>query len=109
MNTPLPLSEPRALGFAPERLKRIETALRIEIEARTLPGAVLVIAREGKIAYFETFGHLDPAARIAMPKDALFSIASMTKPIVAVGALMLCEEGRLMVNEPVARYVPQLA
>ncbi|HEX6006359.1 MAG TPA: serine hydrolase domain-containing protein, partial [Burkholderiales bacterium] len=109
MNTPLPLSEPRALGFAPERLKRIETALRIEIEARTLPGAVLVIAREGKIAYFETFGHLDPVARIAMPKDALFSIASMTKPIVAVGALMLCEEGRLMVNEPVARYVPQLA
>jgi CubicO group peptidase (beta-lactamase class C family) len=109
MNTPIPLSEPPALGLAPERLQRVTTALNAEIAAATLPGAVLAIARHGKLAYCEAFGHLDPAARTSMTKDAIFSIASMTKPLVSVGALMLCEEGRLMVNEPVAKYLPQLA
>ena len=109
MNAPFPISEARALGFAPDRLRRIETALDAEISAGTLPGAVLAIAREGQLAYFESFGHLDPAARTPMPKDAICSIASMTKPLASVGALMLSEEGRLMVNEPVAKYLPQLA
>lgn len=109
MNAPFPISDARALGFAPDRLRRIETALDAEISAGTLPGAVLAIAREGQLAYFESFGHLDPAARTPMPKDAIFSIASMTKPLASVGALMLSEEGRLMVNEPVAKYLPQLA
>ncbi|MGQ0526045.1 MAG: serine hydrolase domain-containing protein [Betaproteobacteria bacterium] len=108
MNAPFPLSEPRTLGFLPERLKRIESAFNAEIAAGTLPGAVLAIARNGKLGYFESFGHLDPAARTPMPRDAIFSIASMTKPLVTVGALMLCEEGRMMVNEPVAKYLPQI-
>ena len=109
MHAPFPVSEPRALGLAPERLERITMALTAEIAAATLAGAVLAIARHGKLAYCEAFGHLDPAARTPMTKDAIFSIASMTKPLVSVGALMLCEEGRLMVNEPVAKYLPQLA
>lgn len=109
MQPPFPLAEPRVLGFAPDRLERIQTALEAEIAAMRLPGAVLAIAREGKLAYFASFGHLDPGTRTPMPKDAIFSIASMTKPLVTVGALMLCEEGRLMVNEPVAKYLPQLA
>ncbi|MGQ0751790.1 MAG: serine hydrolase domain-containing protein [Betaproteobacteria bacterium] len=97
------------MGFVPERLKRIGAALDAELAAGTLPGAVLAIARHGKLAYFESFGHVDPAARTPMPEDAIFSIASMTKPLVTAGALMLCEEGRMMVNEPVAKYLPQLA
>ena len=109
MNAPFPLSEPHTLGFAPERLQRITMALNAEIAAGTLPGAVLAIARHGKLGYCEAVGHLDPAARTPMTKDAIFSIASMTKPLVSVGALMLSEEGRLMVNEPVAKYLPQLA
>ena len=109
MNAPFPLSEPQALGFAPERLQRITMALNAEIAAGTLPGAVLAIARHGKLGYCEAVGHLDPAARTPMTKDAIFSIASMTKPLVSVGALVLSEEGRLMVNEPVAKYLPQLA
>jgi CubicO group peptidase (beta-lactamase class C family) len=108
MNAPFPPSEPRTLGFLPERLKRIESAFNAEIAAGTLPGAVLAIARDGKLAYFESFGHLDPGAGTPMPRDAIFSIASMTKPLVTVGALMLCEEGRMMVNEPVAKYLPQI-
>jgi CubicO group peptidase (beta-lactamase class C family) len=100
--------DPEAVGFSRERLQRIATALGGEIARGTLPGAVVAIAREGKLAYYESFGFLDPAARAPMPKDAIFSIASMTKPITAVAALMLYEEGRLMVNEPVGKYLPQL-
>lgn len=107
--SPLPVAEAQALGFAPERLPRIAAALNAEIARNALPGAVLMIARRGKLGYCETFGHLDPAARSAMPVDALFSIASMTKPLVTVGALMLAEEGRLAVNEAVGKYLPQLA
>jgi CubicO group peptidase (beta-lactamase class C family) len=109
MNAPYPLAEPHLLGLSADRLQRLGAALNAEITAGTLPGAVLAIARHGKIGYFEAFGHLDPAARTPMTKDAVFSIASMTKPLVSVGALMLYEEGRLMVNEPVGMYLPQLA
>jgi len=105
----LTAAELRALGFSKERLHRIGAALDGEIARGTLPGAVVAIAREGKLAYYESFGVLDPATRVPMPKDAVFSIASMTKPITAVAALMLYEEGRLMVNEPVSKYLPQLA
>lgn len=106
---PLPVADPQTLGFAPERLPRIAAALNAEIAGNALPGAVLMIARRGKLGYCETFGHLDPASRKAMPVDAMFSIASMTKPLVTVGALMLAEEGRLGINEAVGKYLPQLA
>jgi CubicO group peptidase (beta-lactamase class C family) len=109
MTTSFPQDDPARLGFSTERLERIEDALRREVSAGTLPGAVVAIAREGKLAYHEACGELDPLAHIPMPKDAIFSIASMTKPITAVGALMLYEQGRLMVNEPVGKYLPQLA
>jgi CubicO group peptidase (beta-lactamase class C family) len=99
----------QALGFSTARLNRIGVALEREIEAGTLPGCVVAIARHGELAFFAAFGYLDAAARAPMPKDAIFSIASMTKPIVTVGALMLYEEGRLMVNEPVGKYLPKLA
>jgi CubicO group peptidase (beta-lactamase class C family) len=84
-------------------------AFEAEVAAGTLPGAVLAIARKGELAYCEAFGYLDPQARTAMTKDALFSIASMTKPMTAVAALTLYEEGRVMVNEPVGKYLPELA
>jgi len=109
VDTPLPSAEPQALGFVPERLPRIAAALNAEIAAGALPGAVLLIARRGRLGYRETFGHIDPVAGTKMPVDAMFSIASMTKPLVVVGALMLCEEGRLAVNEAVGKYLPRLA
>ena len=105
----LTAEDAEALGLSHQRLARIRTALDAEVAGGTLPGAVLAIARKGKLACYEAFGHLDPSARVPMPKDAIFSIASMTKPIVTVAALMLYEEGRLMVNEPVGKYLPQLA
>lgn len=108
-NQPLPRAEPRALGLAPDRLQRIAAVLNAEIARDALPGAVLMIARGGRLGYCETFGCLDPATGVAMPVDAIFSIASMTKPLVTAGALMLCEEGRMAVNQPVSHYLPQLA
>src|SRR5690348_3681156 len=101
ISRPIPRAEPQSLGLSRERLERIGTALRSEIAPGKLPGAVVAIARRGKLGHLEAFGHLDREAKVAMPVDAVFSIASMTKPIVSVAALSLYEEGRLMVNEPV--------
>lgn len=106
---PLPAASAESLGFSPQRLARIDAALRSEIAAGHLPGAVLAIARHGRLAFYQAFGYLDRQAEAPMPVDALFSIASMTKPLVAAAALTLYEEGRLLVNEPVGRYLPQLA
>ena len=104
-----PRSSAESLGFCSQRLQRVTTALNAEIVAGRLPGAVLAIARHGKCAFFEAFGYLDRQADMPMPKNAVFSIASMTKPLVSVAALALYEEGRLLLNEPVGRYLPQLA
>ncbi len=102
-------TSPESVGLSSERLERIGIRLQAEVAAGRLPGAVLAIARQGRLAYHEAFGYLDQVAGVPMPGDALFSIASMTKPLVSVGALMLYEEGRLLVNEPVGKYLPQLA
>jgi CubicO group peptidase (beta-lactamase class C family) len=109
MGTLIDVTAPETLGFSPERLQRIRRGIEVEIEAGTLPGGVIAIARQGKLAYHEAFGALDPEAGSPMRTDAIFSIASMTKPMTSVGALMLYEEGRLMVNEPVGKYLPRLA
>jgi CubicO group peptidase (beta-lactamase class C family) len=101
--------KPEQAGFSPERLGRLEQTLKTEIEQNRLPGAVVLIARRGQIAYFETFGKLDPARDVAMPNDAIFRLYSMTKPFTSVAAMMLVEEGRLVLTEPVAKYLPQLA
>ena len=106
---PLPRAAPEAVGLSSERLGRIGNALRDEIERRRLPGAVVAIARKGKLAYFEAFGARDPETGAPMTTDALFSIASMTKPMTTVGALTLYEEGRLLLSDPLGRYLPVLA
>jgi CubicO group peptidase (beta-lactamase class C family) len=105
----IPRAEPQSVGLSRERLDHVGAALRSEVAAGKLPGAVLGIVRHGKLAYLEAFGYLDRQAELRMPVDALFSIASMTKPIVSVAALALYEEGRLLVNEPVSTYLPQFA
>ena len=106
---PIPRTNPESVGLSPHRLERIGAALQADIAGGKLPGAVIAIARHGKLAYLEAFGYLDRQAEVPMPADAIFSIASMTKPLVSVAALSLYEEGRLMVNEPVGKYLPQFA
>jgi CubicO group peptidase (beta-lactamase class C family) len=106
---PLPRAKPDEVGLSSARLARIATVMNADIEAGKLPGAVVAIARKGRLVYFEAFGFRDKAAGVRMTTDTIFNIASMTKPMVAVGALMLTEQGALNIADPLARYFPQFA
>lgn len=100
---------PEKVGMSKERLDLITKTLNREIEQGKLPGAVLAVARRGKIAYFEALGHRDPVAKAPMPKDAIFSIASMTKPMASVALMMLHDEGKVFLSDPVGKYIPAMA
>jgi CubicO group peptidase (beta-lactamase class C family) len=104
----LPRTEPEAVGMSSTRLARIVTALNQEIEAGQLPGAVVAVARHGHLVFHEAVGHLGPDRRAPMARDALFAIASMTKPVTGVAGLLLWEEGRLGLADPIERFLPQL-
>src|SRR5215469_15595226 len=90
----LPNAKPEEVGLSSERLGRVREMLRANITAGEIPGAVLLIARHGKIAYFESLGLLDPQAKTPMSKDAIFRIYSMSKPITSVAAMTLFEEAK---------------
>jgi CubicO group peptidase (beta-lactamase class C family) len=107
-NVSLPRAEPEAVGMSSARLGRIVTALNAEIEAGQLPGAVVAVARRGYLVFHEAVGHLGPDRTTSVPPDAVFAIASMTKPVTGVAALLLLEEGRLGLADPVERFLPQL-
>lgn len=100
---------PESAGFSSARLARIGPALKTEIERGQYPGAVVLVARKGKVVYFESFGTLDPGTGKPMPKDAIFRLYSMTKPFTSVAAMMLVEEGRLRLSDPVSKYIPAFA
>ena len=106
---PLPLAEPAEIGLSAARLARLGAVMRREIDRGRLPGAVALIARRGRIGYFESFGQRDPADGEPMSKDAIFRIYSMTKPITSVAAMMLWEEGRFLLGDPVSQYLPEFA
>src|SRR3974390_2852734 len=105
----LPYAKPEEVGFSSDRLRRVTEMLRTNIAAGEIPGAVLLIARHGKIAYFESLGLLDPQGKTPMQKDAFFRFSSMKKPITTVAAMMLFEDAKLALNEPVGKYLPALA
>ncbi len=105
----LKIVEPEKLGLSATRLDRLMGVLQDEVDKKRLPGAVAVLARHGKMALFESVGQLNPATGEAMHRDARFRIYSMTKPIVSVAAMMLAEEGRLLLSDPVAKYLPEFA
>ncbi len=106
--TDLPQAEPEAVGMSSQRLGRIVPALSAAVDAGQLPGAVLAVARHGKLVFHEAVGYLGPDRATPMPKDALFAIASMTKPVTGVAALTLWEQGRLGLADPVERFLPAL-
>ena len=101
--------EPQSVGFDTARLGRIREALERDILAGLIPGAVVGIARKGRLAYLEAVGMRDAAKAQPMWADAVFSIASMTKPMTSVAIMMLHEEGRLLLGDPVSKHLPQLA
>jgi CubicO group peptidase (beta-lactamase class C family) len=95
-------------GFSQTRLARIAPAVKILNDTGLTPGAVTVVARNGKVVHFEAHGHLDAAKTKPMQKDSLFRLASMTKPIVTTAAMMLVEQGKLKLNDPIAMWLPEL-
>src|SRR5262245_60002681 len=103
----LPNTKPEQVGFSSERLARLTATLQTEVAKGVIPGASLVIVREGRVAYSETFGVANPDTKVPVTKDTIFRIYSMTKPIVSVAAMMLVEEGKLALGEPVSKYIPQ--
>lgn len=107
--TELAFAAPAEVGLCPERLQRLLAVLQADIDRGRLPGAVALVARRGKVALFESLGRQDPAAGSPMTRDSIFRIYSMTKPVVSVAVLMLVEQGKLLLSDPVARHLPEFA
>ncbi len=109
MSSAIEATSPESAGFSSARLKVIGDAMNHEVDAGRIPGCVLAIARHGKLVHHQAIGWRDAAAKALMPADAIFSIASMTKPMTSAAIMMLHEEGRLLLGDPVSTYLPELA
>src|SRR5215469_12400832 len=105
----LPQAKPEALGLSPSRLQVMSDAIKREIDKGTIPGATVMVARRGQIGWFEAIGRQSPADSRPMAHDTIFRIFSMTKPIVSVGIMMLLEDGRLLLDDPVTKFIPEFS
>jgi CubicO group peptidase (beta-lactamase class C family) len=105
----VPIGKAEDVGLSTERLKRIGEAVQRHIAAGNVAGAVTLVARRGKIAHFEAQGVMDVDTKKPMAKDNLFRLASMSKPITGVAIMMLVEEGKVRLNDPVSRFIPEFA
>ena len=106
---PVVSGDPSAAGFISERLDRIDDAINAEIAVDKIPGAVALVIRNGNVVYFKSFGFADIDSQTPMQNDNRFRIASMTKAITSVAALILYEQGHFQLNDPVAKYIPEFA
>ncbi|MGC2450493.1 MAG: serine hydrolase domain-containing protein, partial [Candidatus Sulfotelmatobacter sp.] len=102
----LPAAKPESVGLSSERLERISTVVQRDIDNKRIAGAVTLVVRHGKVAFFKAQGMADREAGKAMPTDAMFRICSMSKPITTVAAMMLYEEGKFLLEDPVSKYLP---
>ena len=105
----LPTASPERVGLSTERLQMLTDVLKADVAAGKIPGAVLLVARQGKVAWFEPVGKLDATAGTPMQRDGIFRIYSMSKPITSVAAMMLVEDGRLKLDDPISTYLPEYA
>jgi len=106
---PLPEAKPDSIGLSAPRLQRASDAFKREVDKGTIPGATLLVARKGRIGWFDAIGRQSPTADTTMANDSIFRIFSMTKPIVSVGIMMLVEDGQLLLGDPVAKFIPEFA
>ncbi len=105
----IPAADPAQLGLAKDRLARIAPHMNRQIEAKRMSGAVGLVLRNGKAAYFDQWGYMDRDSKAPMRKDSIFRMYSMTKAVAGVAVMMLMEEGRFFLNEPVSKYLPEFA
>src|SRR5262245_31872251 len=104
----LPRAEPGEVGLAVGRLADLKPSLQRLVDEGKIPGGVALVARHGKVADVTTFGYRDLAAKTPMTEDTIFAVASMTKPITCVAVMTLVEQGKLGLDDPVAKYIPEL-
>jgi CubicO group peptidase (beta-lactamase class C family) len=100
-------AKPEELGLSTERLQRIHETMQRHIDAGDISGAVTLVARKGRIAHFEAHGLMDLESKKPMSKDAIFRLASMSKPITGVAIMMLMEEGKIRLTDPVSKFIPE--
>jgi CubicO group peptidase (beta-lactamase class C family) len=100
-------STPEEVGLSKERLQRISAWLQSDVDKKVVPGAVAMVLRKGKIAYFEAFGYQDREKNIPMARNSIFRLYSMTKPFTSLAIMMLAEEGKIQLPVPVSRYLPE--
>ncbi|NVN86802.1 MAG: beta-lactamase family protein [Rhodopseudomonas sp.] len=105
----LPYAKPETLGLAHARLQKMSDAFKREIDKGTTPGVTMLVARRGRIGWFEALGKQDPATATPMAQDSLFRIFSMTKPIVSIGIMQLVEDGHLLLDDPLQKFIPEFA
>jgi CubicO group peptidase (beta-lactamase class C family) len=103
----LPAAKPESVGLSSERLERIATSVQRGVDDKRIAGAVTLVVRHGKVAWFKAQGMADREAGKPMPMDAMFLICSMTKPITSVAVMMLYEEGKFLLDDPVSKYLPE--
>jgi CubicO group peptidase (beta-lactamase class C family) len=103
----LPRAKPEAVGLSPQKLARLDETFAKVIADKKLSGAVVLIARKGKIGYLQSFGMADVEANKPMREDTIFRIASMTKPITSVAVMMLVDEGKIALDDPVSKFIPE--
>ena len=101
-------ASPEEVGLSSVQLKRIEAVTKQQIDDGLVPGAVMLVARRGKVAWVSVQGKRDPAQPDPMKLDSIFRIYSMTKPIVSTTLMQLVEEGRLQISDPVSKYLPEI-
>jgi CubicO group peptidase (beta-lactamase class C family) len=99
--------QPEVVGFSSQRLQRLSDVLQGYVEDGKLAGGVALVARHGKVAYLKAFGQRDRESGSAMQNDTIFRIASQTKALVSVGCMVLQEEGRLLISDPISKYLPE--
>jgi CubicO group peptidase (beta-lactamase class C family) len=104
--TTLPFADPEDVGMSADRLKRIEPMIRGYIEKQLIPGAVTMVARQGKIVHFDVQGYQNAEKKIPMTKETIFRIASMTKPITSVALMILFEQGKFQLGDPISNWLP---
>lgn len=104
----LPRAGPESVGLSSERLENIRKVLGAKVDEGVIPGYVALVARHGKVAYFDAYGVQNPNTKEPMATDSIFRVYSMTKPIVSVAAMILVEEGRMKLSDPVSMYLPEL-
>ncbi len=103
----VPAGRPEEVGMSTQRLRRIHEAIQRHIDAGEISGAVTLVARRGRLVHFEAHGLMDMESKRPMEKDAIFHLASMTKPVTGAAVMMMLEEGKLRLNDPVSKFLPE--